>query len=81
MLLVDAILLSMMSLQFEYDDWVAEQCGCPGIEDWRKQMFNASSKKRFDRPETYRDDEWEDHDLILQANEDFIMYTSNRAVT
>ncbi|KAK0586999.1 hypothetical protein LWI29_015944 [Acer saccharum] len=67
--------------QFEYDDWVAEQCGCPGIEESRKQMFYASSKKRFDRPETYRDNEWEDHDLILQANEEFIKYTSNRAVT
>ncbi|TXG51108.1 hypothetical protein EZV62_023632 [Acer yangbiense] len=51
------------------------------IEEWRKQMFYVSSKKRFDRPETYRDDEWEDHDMILQANEDFIKYTSNRAVT
>ncbi|KAK1565308.1 hypothetical protein Q3G72_023762 [Acer saccharum] len=71
----------LSSYQFEYDDWVAEQCGCPGIEEWRKQMFYASSKKRFDRPETYRDNEWEDHDLILQANEEFIKYTSNRAVT
>ena len=25
-------------MQFEYDDWLAEQCSHPPIEEWRKQM-------------------------------------------
>ncbi|KAK3170395.1 hypothetical protein Dsin_000173 [Dipteronia sinensis] len=71
---------NMASYQFDYDDWLAEQSGSPGIEEWRKQMYNAVSKKKRDGPETYRD-EWEDHDLILQAEEDFIKHISSRVVT
>lgn len=68
------------SFQFDYDNWLAEQCGYLGVEGWRKQMYNAVSKNRLTRPETYRD-EWDDHHLILQAQEDFIKYTSNRVTS
>ncbi|OWM88389.1 hypothetical protein CDL15_Pgr003801 [Punica granatum] len=45
-----------------YDDWLADQCGIPGFEDWRKEMFIASLGNMRARPETYRD-EWEHNDL------------------
>lgn len=65
-----------MALQFEYNAWLAAQCGCPADEEWRKQMYYSTSKNRRARPGSYRD-EWEDHHLVLQAHEDFIDYTSN----
>jgi hypothetical protein len=63
----------MMRLQFDYDDWLAEQCGHPPIEEWRKLMYAANSKNKAARPETYRD-EWDDDHLVAQANEDFKKY-------
>ncbi|KAI4315283.1 hypothetical protein L6164_028112 [Bauhinia variegata] len=57
-------------VQWDYNDWIADQCGFPVIEEWRKEMYKAASKNRTIRPESYRD-EWEDHELILQAQEDF----------
>lgn len=68
------------SFQFDYDNWLAEQCGYLGVEEWRKQMYNDVSKNRHTRPETYRD-EWDDRHLVLQAQEDFIKYTSNRVTS
>ncbi|KAG6634274.1 flavin-containing monooxygenase FMO GS-OX-like 4 [Carya illinoinensis] len=62
--------------QFQYSNWLAAQCGCPGNEEWRVQMYLANGRNRRARPETFRD-EWEDHHLVLQAHEDFIKYTSN----
>ncbi|XP_047093819.1 flavin-containing monooxygenase FMO GS-OX-like 4 [Lolium rigidum] len=59
--------------QFDYDDWLAEQCGHPPIEEWRKLMYAANSKNKAARPETYRD-EWDDDHLVAQANEDFKKY-------
>ena len=59
-----------MFLQFEYDDWLAAQCGCPGTEEWRKQMYSEAWKNKRVHPETYRD-EWEDDHLVLQAYDDF----------
>ncbi|KAL6645368.1 hypothetical protein ACP70R_016976 [Stipagrostis hirtigluma subsp. patula] len=59
--------------QFEYDDWLAEQCGHAKIEEWRKEMYDAFTKKRLDCPETYRD-EWDDHHLLEQAYQDFKKY-------
>ncbi|KAK9927507.1 hypothetical protein M0R45_024688 [Rubus argutus] len=67
---------NMGDYQFEYDDWLAAQCGCPVSEEWRKQMYLAVSKNRRARRETYRD-EWEDDHLVLQAHEDFKKYTLN----
>ncbi|XP_021276884.1 flavin-containing monooxygenase FMO GS-OX-like 4 isoform X1 [Herrania umbratica] len=66
---------NMGESQFEYNNWLAAQCGCQGIEKWRKQMYLAASANRPLRPDTYRD-EWEDHDLVLEAHEDFVKYTS-----
>ncbi|XP_062026116.1 flavin-containing monooxygenase FMO GS-OX-like 4 [Rosa rugosa] len=66
---------NMGDYQFEYDDWLAAQCGSPVSEEWRKQMYLAVSKNRRARPERYRD-EWEDDHLVLQAREDFKKYTS-----
>ncbi|KAF5729871.1 flavin-containing monooxygenase-related family protein [Tripterygium wilfordii] len=65
---------NMADSQYEYVNWLASQCGCSGFEEWRKQMFCESLKQRIAHPETYRD-EWEDHDLILQAHQDFLKYT------
>ncbi|KQJ97746.1 hypothetical protein BRADI_3g32990v3 [Brachypodium distachyon] len=56
--------------QFEYDDWLAEQCGHPPIEEWRKMMYAANARNKAARPENYRD-EWDDDHLVAQANEDF----------
>ncbi|CAD6204446.1 unnamed protein product [Miscanthus lutarioriparius] len=56
--------------QFEYDDWLAEQCSHPPIEEWRKQMYAANSMNKAARPESYRD-EWDDEHLVAEANEDF----------
>ncbi|XP_039029375.1 flavin-containing monooxygenase FMO GS-OX-like 4 [Hibiscus syriacus] len=61
--------------QFEYNNWLAAQCGCQGVEKWRKPMYTAASANLRLRPETYRD-EWEDHDLVLEAYEDFVKHTS-----
>lgn len=65
---------NMGDYQFQYNDWLAAQCGCPVCEEWRKQMYDAVSKSGRARVETYRD-EWEDDHLILQAEEDFIKYS------
>jgi len=66
-----------VTLQFEYNAWLAAHCGCPADEEWRKQMYYSTAKNRLARPESYRD-EWEDHHLVLQAHEDFIDQISNR---
>lgn len=63
-------------LQFGYDEWLAAQCGCPGFEEWRKQMYVAALENLHKQPETYRD-ELEDHHLVLQAHQDFTNYTVN----
>lgn len=59
-----------MILQFEYDNWLAEQCGCPSVEEWRKLMYVATKKNKRARPESYLD-EWDDDHLISQAEENF----------
>ncbi|KAJ6712289.1 DIMETHYLANILINE MONOOXYGENASE [Salix purpurea] len=61
--------------QFEYDNWLASQCDCPGIEEWRVQMYDAAGKSKLLRPEIYRD-EMDDDDLVLEAYADFKKYTS-----
>ncbi|GJN20072.1 hypothetical protein PR202_gb07399 [Eleusine coracana subsp. coracana] len=59
--------------KFEYDDWLAEQCSYPPIEEWRKLMYAASTKNKAARPESYRD-EWDDDHLVVEASEDFKKY-------
>ncbi|XP_010259011.1 PREDICTED: flavin-containing monooxygenase FMO GS-OX-like 3 [Nelumbo nucifera] len=61
--------------QFVYNDWLATQCGCSGIEEWKIQMYHANRKNRVDRPKTYRD-VWDDEHLILQADEYFRQYSN-----
>ncbi|CAL9133004.1 unnamed protein product [Musa acuminata var. zebrina] len=61
---------NLSNIQFEYDNWLAEQCGCPSVEEWRKLMYVATKKNKRARPESYLD-EWDDDHLILQAEEDF----------
>lgn len=63
----------MYVLQWDYNNWIADQCGVPSIEEWRRQMYIATSKNRVLRPESYRD-EWDDDDLVLQAQQDFANY-------
>ncbi|CAL5187620.1 unnamed protein product [Lathyrus oleraceus] len=59
--------------QWDYNNWIADQCGVPAMEEWRKQMYIATSKNRLTRPETYRD-EWDDDDLVQQAEHEFANY-------
>ncbi|KAK9277113.1 hypothetical protein L1049_006652 [Liquidambar formosana] len=61
---------NMADNQFEYNDWLAAECGIPASEEWREEMYSAASKNRRARPETYRD-EWEDEHLVLEAHDDF----------
>ncbi|CAA7053415.1 unnamed protein product [Microthlaspi erraticum] len=61
--------------QFEYNDWLASQCGCSGTEEWRKEMYLATGVRKRAHPETYRD-EWEDHHLVSQVYQDFSLYVS-----
>lgn len=58
---------------FEYEDWVAEQCGKEKIEGWRKAMYLAARKNMADRPESCRD-EWEDDHLLLEAYQNLSKY-------
>ncbi|TYG77496.1 hypothetical protein ES288_D03G199800v1 [Gossypium darwinii] len=61
--------------QFEYNNWLATQCGCQGVEKWREAMYSMASVNRSLRPEMYRD-EWDDHHLVSEAYEDFMKYLS-----
>ncbi|KAJ7959883.1 Flavin-containing monooxygenase [Quillaja saponaria] len=63
----------MGASQYEYNDWIAAQCECAAYQEWKKQMHFVTSKRKVERPETYRD-KWEDNDLVLQAQEDFKKY-------
>ncbi|KAL8552771.1 hypothetical protein ACS0TY_001453 [Phlomoides rotata] len=60
----------MGASQFEYDDWLAGKSGSPPTKEWRKQMYFVTGKRKSSWPKTYRD-QWEDEDLITQANQDF----------
>lgn len=60
-------------LQWDYNNWLADQCGVPAMEEWRRQMYMATSKNRLLRPETYRD-EWDDDDIVQQAEHEFANY-------
>lgn len=52
----------LSSCQFEYDNWLAIQCGCDPIEHWRIQIYVNSSRRKHAFPDTYRD-EWTDQEL------------------
>jgi hypothetical protein len=59
-------------LQFEYEDWLVEQCGVEKIEDWRKEIYLAARTRGYD-DESYRD-EWDDDHLLAQAHHYFKKY-------
>ncbi|CAM0871205.1 unnamed protein product [Alopecurus aequalis] len=66
---------SLGACTYEYEDWVADQCGQERIEEWRKEMFGAGLKNFFVyRPESYQD-EWDDGHLLPQAHRDFAKYS------
>ncbi|XP_050226425.1 flavin-containing monooxygenase FMO GS-OX-like 4 [Mercurialis annua] len=65
----------MMHSQFEYCNWLAAECGCEAVEEWKKQMFLANMENVLQRPDTYRD-QWVDEQLILQAIDHFANNTS-----
>ncbi|CAI9771539.1 unnamed protein product [Fraxinus pennsylvanica] len=64
---------NLSDYQFEYNDWLANKIGCMPSEEWRKQMYDATSDRRRTAPETYRD-QWQDEHLIALAHEDFKKY-------
>ena len=49
---------------------MAEQCGLPPMEDWRKAVLVATIKDFDAKPGTYRD-EWDDDHLVEQAYKSF----------
>ncbi|KAK4751754.1 hypothetical protein SAY87_020552 [Trapa incisa] len=55
----------------EYNDWLADQCGLPGMEEWEKIMLFAAYESLQNRPGTFRD-EWKDDDLASKGCEDFV---------
>ncbi|KAL0324441.1 UNVERIFIED_CONTAM: Flavin-containing monooxygenase FMO GS-OX-like 5 [Sesamum calycinum] len=63
--------------QFEYDDWLAAKSGSPLTEEWRKEMYFVSGRRKRSMPEMYRD-QWDDEDLISQAYEDFKQLSNGR---
>lgn len=70
LLILSLSLYLALILQFEYDDWLAAQCGHPPIEEWRKLMYESTSMNRRAQPEKYRD-EWDDDHLVTQAEQSF----------
>lgn len=58
--------LDAFFLQFEYNGWLAAECGVPVTEEWRKKMLYATLQNYLAHPGTYRD-AWEDDDLVLEA--------------
>lgn len=63
-------------LQFEYDNWLADQCEYPRIEKWREQMFYIGFKRIYAQSSTYRDN-WDDDHLIVEAYDDFVKFMSS----
>ncbi|KAL2921028.1 Flavin-containing monooxygenase FMO GS-OX-like 3, partial [Bienertia sinuspersici] len=57
---------------FEYEDWLAMQCGCPPIEEWRKRIFFARIGRAFKQTYTSSHDEWDVDSLVLEEKEDFL---------
>lgn len=60
-------------LTFEYEDWLAEQCGQEKYEEWRKLIYIGARTKGTTLPESYRD-LWDDDEFLEQARHDFTKY-------
>ena len=57
--------------QWEYKDWIAEQCGpdVPKTERWRQQMYAVTGQNKREFPDSYRDI-WRDDELVETAKQD-----------
>jgi hypothetical protein len=64
-------------LQFQYDDWLADQTGSEHLETWRLKMYATAGQNRSDNPETYRDI-WPDDDLREEALSSLRKLDTNR---
>ncbi|KAL9246813.1 hypothetical protein vseg_020304 [Gypsophila vaccaria] len=60
--------------QFELEDWLAKECGCPPVEEWRKSLFHECFISLTTRPDTYRDEHDCSEELYLQAEQEFRRY-------
>lgn len=60
-------------MQFEYEDWLAEQCGLEKMEEWRRVIYVAARARVSGRPESYRD-ESDDDQLLAKAHRDLSKY-------
>ena len=56
--------------QWEYNDFLAEQCGIPKLPPWRKAMYERTGANKRANPETYRDVH-QDQDLAEEAHRSF----------
>ncbi|KAK9716421.1 hypothetical protein RND81_06G231800 [Saponaria officinalis] len=56
---------------FELEDWLAKECGCPAIEEWRKNMFKSCFASFIAFPKTYRDEPDCSEELYEQAEQEF----------
>ncbi|KAK4751753.1 hypothetical protein SAY87_020551 [Trapa incisa] len=68
---------TMLTSMFEYNDWLADQCGLPGMEEWEKMMLFAWYESLITRPGTFRD-EWKEDDLASKGYEDFVRSISGQ---
>ncbi|KAK9716420.1 hypothetical protein RND81_06G231700 [Saponaria officinalis] len=60
--------------KFELEDWLAKECGCPPIAEWRKNMFHSSLTSFIAQPETYRNELDCSEVLYEQAEQEFRQY-------
>uniref|UniRef100_A0A453J9C4 Flavin-containing monooxygenase n=5 Tax=Aegilops tauschii TaxID=37682 RepID=A0A453J9C4_AEGTS len=65
--------LGVEAWTFEYEDWLAEQCGLDKMEEWRRVIYVAARARVSVRLESYRD-EWDDDQLLAQAHNDLSKY-------
>jgi hypothetical protein len=70
---------TVSAFQFEYEDWLVEQCGLEKIEEWRKVIHLTARTKVSDQPESYRD-KWDDDHLLAQAHNDFTQKILTRSL-
>ncbi|KAM3316778.1 hypothetical protein ACQJBY_034746 [Aegilops geniculata] len=65
--------LGVEAWTFEYEDWLAEQCGLEKMEEWRRVIYAAGRARVSVRPESYRE-EWDDDQVLAQAHHDLSKY-------
>ncbi|KAL9246812.1 hypothetical protein vseg_020303 [Gypsophila vaccaria] len=65
----------LKDFQCELEDWLAKECGCAPIEEWRKRMFVSCLTSFIAKQDRYRDEPDCNEDLYLQAEQDFRQYS------